>query len=105
MGQTIDPKAFLLQQRGNELSAMVIKSSDLIKITELGIDVPLQLALAEQDFRMFLKQTVSEYNAHAALNSKSPEDFDDLYTRYSEYIEALKSFLERGSCTNESSEN
>ena len=93
MAQTFDPKAFLLRQRSNEPSVLVLKPSDLIKITELGVDIPLQTTLDEQEFYQYLKQAVSEYNAHAALNSKLPEDFDDLYTRYSEYIEAVKSFI------------
>lgn len=93
MGQTLDPKAFLLQQRSSEPSFLVLKQSDLIKITELGVDIPLPTTLNEQEFYQHLKQAVSEYNANAALNSKLPVDFDGLHTRYSEYIEALKSFI------------
>ena len=93
MGQIIDPKSFLIQQRDKSPSLPALEPSDLIRITELNMDIPLSLVLDEQKCYQHLKQMVSEYNGNAALTNKSPVDFDDLHTRYSEYIEALKSFF------------
>jgi len=93
MGKTIEPKTFLMQQRTENQSVITLEPSDSLAITPLGVNIPLSVALNEQDFYFVLKKAVSEYNSNAALNGKLPEDFDDLHTRYFEYIEALKSFL------------
>ena len=93
MKESIEPRAFLCQQRGAEPSASLIKLSDLLLISELNISVPFAEALDESKFYHYLKKTVSEFNANAALNGNPPLDFDDLHTRYSEYFAALKSFL------------
>ena len=79
--------------RGGESAIPPLSSSDLLSLPELGINVPLSLALSDQEFYSHLKKCVSDYNAAAALSSKSLVDFDDLHTRYTEYVEALKSFL------------
>ena len=90
MRKTIKPKDFLLQLRREGTIPTAISSSDLLEIAELSITLPLSMAFVEADFHETLKKAVSEFNSDAALSGFSPYDFDDLYTKYSEYIEALK---------------
>jgi len=93
MANTIKPRDFLLQLKSEGTSATVIRLSDLLEIVELGITIPLSMALNVTVFYDILKRAVSDFNSDAALSSNPPIDFDDLYTKYSEYIEALKIFI------------
>jgi len=94
MGKIIEPKAFLQQLQTGAQSALVISPSDLLKIEPLNVGVPLPVAFNESDFYQNLKEAVSNYNADAALSGGLSVDFDDLHTKYCEYIAALKSFCE-----------
>ena len=93
MGKIINPKTFLLTMRSKGSSVTVLSPSDQLELPELNITVPLELALDHQAFYAHMKKAVSGYNAEASLNGKSPLDFDDLHTRYGEYIEALIQYL------------
>ena len=93
MGKIINPKTFLLSMRSKGSSVGVLSPSDQLKLPELNITVPLKLALDHHAFYAHMKKAVSDYNANAALSGKSPLDFDDLHTRYSEYVAALIQYL------------
>ena len=92
MGKTIEPRTFLRQQQGEKPSTSLIEPSDLLVISELNVRIPFAEVFEEQEFYQYLKKAVSEFNAGAALNGNAPADFDDLHTKYSEYLAALKSF-------------
>ena len=94
MDNIIKPRDFLLQHKSNRATVEVVKTSDLIEISELGITLPLALALEESGFHSILKKAVSDFNSDAALNGALPVDFDDLYTKYSEYMAVLKLFVQ-----------
>lgn len=93
MGNIIDPKTFLTNLRQKDSQPAVIEHFDSIAVTELNINIKLEVALNEQEFYAYMKKAVSDYNANAAINGVSGKDFDDLHTRYNEYIEALKSLI------------
>jgi len=92
MASIIKPKDFLLRLKNEGISAAGISPSDLLEIAELSITIPFARALNAKEFYDTLKKAASAFNSDAALNGNPPIDFDDLYTRYSEYIEALKLF-------------
>jgi len=94
MKNLIKPKKFLLQLKNDGTSAMKITPSDLIEVAELDLSVPFSEALDTSKFYDILKKAVSDFNSNAALNGKPSVDFDDLHTKYSEYIEALKLFVQ-----------
>jgi len=89
----INPKDFLLQQRRNDFPLASIKPSDDVEIAEIGVIFPLSWALDDRVFYEKLKEATSLYNQQAALNSQDAIDFDDLHTRYWEYMMALKHFI------------
>jgi len=95
MRNVIKPKDFLLQLKKKGAMPTTISPSDLLEIVELGMVCPLSMAVVETAFHDTLKKAVSAFNSEAALNGFPPHDFDDLYTKYSEYIEALSSFIEQ----------
>jgi len=96
MENIIKPRKFLMQLKSEGMSAMAISSSDLLEIAELGITIPLSGALNVAAFYDTLKKAVSDFNSDAALSGNPPSDFDDLYTKYCEYIEVLKIFISKG---------
>lgn len=93
MANIIHPKDFLLRLKKNSTSVVEIRTSDLLEITELGITLPFSIVSNVSAFYHILKKAVSDFNLDAAINSNPPLDFDDLHTKYSEYIEALKIFM------------
>ena len=93
MATIIQPRDFLKQLKENQPHAMVIRSSDLLEIPELSLTLSFLTAVNTADFYDTLKKAVSEFNSAAALYDLPSLDFDDLYTKYSEYIEALKPFM------------
>jgi len=95
MENIIKPREFLMQLKSEGMSAMAISSSDLLEIAELGITIPLSGALNVTEFYDILKKAVSDFNSDAALSGNPSIDFDDLHTRYNEYVEALKIFIEK----------
>jgi len=96
MAKVIQPKRFLLQLKipgfPNETT---IHPTDFFEITELNLTIPVIDAVQSTIFYDRLKKAVSDFNSDAALNGKENVDFDDLYTRYSEYIEALVGFIKQ----------
>jgi len=93
MANIIKPREFLMRLKNEDSSTMVILPSDLLKIAELGITIPLSRALNEIEFYDTLKKAVSDFNSDAALSGNPSIDFDDLSTRYSEYVEVLGRFI------------
>ena len=93
MANIIKPRDFLTQLKNDRTTTVKIKPSDLLEIIELGIIIPLSKALNASEFYDTLKKAASDFNSDAALNGNLPIDFDDLHTKYSEYIEALKIFM------------
>ena len=93
MKNIIKPKDFLLQLKCEGAALAFISPSDLLEVAELDITFPLSVAMVKEGFYDALKKAVSEFNSDAALNGHAPHDFDDLYTKYSEYIEALSIFI------------
>lgn len=94
MANIIKPKDFLLQLKNNNESVVKIRISDLLEITELGVTFPLTTVSDVSEFYYILKKAVSDFNSDAAINGHPPIDFDDLHTKYSEYMEALKIFMQ-----------
>ena len=99
MTTIIRPKDFLIQLKNNRMAITKVATSDLLEITELGVTFPLAQTLNLSEFYHSLKKAVSDFNSDAALNGNSPIDFDDLHTKYSEYIEALKLYLQESDTT------
>ena len=96
MANVINPKDFLLQlKRTGKPLVMISPSVDMLEIAELGIILPLSKVLNPSEFYDALKKAVSEFNADAALNGTLYLDFDDLHTKYSEYMEVLERFITR----------
>jgi hypothetical protein len=94
MANIIKTKEFLIRLKNDSTSAVAIGVSDLLEITELGITIPFSEASNRSRFYDILKRAVSDFNSDAALNGNSPIDFDDLHTKYSEYVEVLKKFVQ-----------
>jgi len=92
MANIIKPKEFLTQLKNSGSPAPLINPSDLLEIAELNITIPLSKALKTIEFYDMLKKAVSDFNSDAALNGNLSVDFDDLYTRYSEYIAVMEYF-------------
>jgi len=95
MATIIRPRDFLIRLKSADGVAKEVMRSDLLEITELGITIPFSVAVNVSEFLDLLKKAVSDFNADAALSNRSPIDFDDLYTKYSEYVEALKGFISK----------
>lgn len=99
MVNVINPKDFLLRLKRKDPPLLVITPTDVLEIVELGITIPISRALDSPVFYDTLKKAVSDFNADAALNENAHFnedayiDFDDLYTRYWEYVEVLKTFI------------
>ncbi|MCL2560178.1 MAG: hypothetical protein FWE07_06785 [Turicibacter sp.] len=93
MKNVINPRNVLRQLKKDRASAPTISSSDLLEIDELGITVPFATAMANEAFYLVLKKAVSDYNSEAALAGTAPIDFDDLHTKYSEYVEVMANFI------------
>lgn len=93
MSKIIKPKEFLRRQK--DFAPKTIDLNSYIEITELEITIPVLKALQPATFYNVLKKAVSEFNAAAALNDNSYIDFDDLYTKYSEYMEAIINFVQQ----------
>ena len=89
MANIINPRDFLMRLKSEGITSTLISPSDLLEIAELGITIPLVRASNVEEFYDILKKAVSDFNADAALTDGLSQDFDDLYTKYSEYIEAL----------------
>jgi len=95
MENIIKPRDFLIQLKSKGTTSVVILPSDLLEIAELSITIPVARALIISEFYNTLKKAVSDFNADSALSGNTPIDFDDLYTKYCEYVEALKGFMPR----------
>ena len=95
MANIIQAKDFLLQLKHNNALPSKIMLSDLLEIPELGMTVPFSRVLNTLQFYDLLKKATSDFNSDAALSGYEFVDFDDLYTRYSEYVEAFKTCSER----------
>ena len=95
MANIIKPRDFLLRLKNEGTTATVIKPSDILEVAELGITFPFSRALDEAGFYDLLKKATSDFNSEAALSGNPPVDFDDLYTKYSEYVEALEIFIHK----------
>jgi len=93
MANIIKPRAFLTQLKKQGTSTVEIGPTDLLEITELGITIPLGKAVNGSVYDDTLKKAVSDFNSNAALNGNLTLDFDDLHTKYSEYIEVLRTFM------------
>ena len=92
MTKIIHPKDFLKQQKRGGTPLANIKPTDRLKIAELGVTFTFSVALNKPEFYDALKKAVSSFNSEAALNGIDGIDFDDLYTKYDEYLSALASF-------------
>jgi len=66
---------------------------DVLLIEEIGSEMALRHGTCEQMFYNCLKEMVSAYNQEAELSGNLPVDFDDLHTKYSEYLAVLQTFL------------
>ena len=93
MIKIIKPKEFLTQLKNNSKSTTKVMPSDLLEIAELNVSFTFSKALNDPEFYNILKKATSDFNSNAALNGNLAVDFDDLYIKYSEYIEALKTFV------------
>lgn len=93
MAKIINPKDFLLQLKISGFPNKTLSSCDLIEVTELNTTFPILEATQPSKFYNLLKKAVSDFNSDAALNGKPDVDFDDLYTRYSEYMEVMMGFV------------
>jgi len=83
----------LLQLKSTDETVKKVMLADLLEITELGMTIAFYLAVDVSKFYNLLKKAVSDFNADATLFDKELIDFDDLYTKYSEYVEVLKMFI------------
>lgn len=91
----INPRDFLLQLKNNSATTLTMMPSDLLEIPELNLTLLFSKALEPAEFYDTLKKATSDFNSNATLNGKPPIDFDDLYTKYSEYIEVLKTVIQQ----------
>jgi len=94
MTKIIKPKNFLIRLKSQGITPAEIHPSDLLEVVELDMTLPFSEALDRSIFYQTLKKAVSDANSDAALSGHLPIDFDDLYTKYSEYLEALKIFVQ-----------
>jgi|GEM_PF-1807896 len=94
MKNVIKPRDFLTKLRNEDITTVSLNSSDLLEIAELGITLPFSEILNNAVFYDILKRAVSDFNADAALTGRTSVDFDDLYTKYSEYVAVLESFIQ-----------
>jgi len=92
MGTVIQPKKVLEAFRKDGVKP-ALKINDVLFIEEIGKEISLRNALNEPLFHDLLKGAVSEVNQEAALDGTPVIDFDDLYTKYSEYVTALQWFI------------
>jgi len=93
MENIVKPREFLLRLKSTGVAAVEMMPSDLLEIAELGVTIPFSRALNVTEFYDILKKAASDFNSDAALSGNTPIDFDDLYTKYCEYVEALKGFI------------
>jgi len=93
MARIINPKLFLKEARIPGFANGSITKEDLIEIVEINTSLPLIEAIEIESFSQRLKKEISDYNSQAALNGNDLVDFDDLNTKYIEYIEALTTFI------------
>jgi len=89
----IHPKQLLREARLHPHEKIKISLTDTLYVEEIHVKMPITAALDELAFYEQLKKATSDYNANAALNGTTPVDFDDLHTKYLEYIHALDSFI------------
>ena len=93
MANIIKPKEYLMRLKKKGISVPVIGPSDLLEIAELNMTTPFANTVHTLEFYCALKKAVSDFNGQAAINDHQPVDFDDLYTKYIEYIEALQTVV------------
>lgn len=91
MAKHISPKQYFQQFRDGTAPEISF-AHDFLLVEELGKSFSLAGVFDERRFLDDLKKATSEFNLDAALNGDAPLDFDDLSTKYCEYIETLKSF-------------
>jgi len=92
MSKVIHPKKILeaFRRHGDKPS---VTRDDLLLIEELEEKLSLTCAIDEALFYNELKKMVSAFNQETALTGRPSIDFDDLYTKYSEYIAVLQPFI------------
>lgn len=92
MSQLIVPRQLFTDLK-NGTKPPILSPNDVLVVEELGQEVLFSLAMDASDFYHFLKKGVAGYNSQAFLSNGDLLDFDDLYTKYEEYLEVLSLFL------------
>jgi len=93
MENIIKPKDFLTRLKNNQGPRAAVRASDLMEIGEIDFTIPLAEALDSPLFYTTLKRAVSDYNADAFLSGRDSVDFDDLHTKYGEYVDTLQMLI------------
>lgn len=91
MSTVIVPQEFLRATSINKKAPANLSGDTEILISELDARFKYETIDNEEKLCRVLKQAVSDYNATAFLKGEPLEDFDDLSTKYGEYMLAMAS--------------
>lgn len=67
-----------------------LQLQDILYFPEVKLALTYEQAKDVTNFKNHLKQAVSNYNSHAFLADEPLLDFDDLHTKYDEYMSVLE---------------
>lgn len=90
MKKQLNMRQFLIENAQCQTTEWSEETFERVEIPELVATLPLKEVFDADVFYTSLKRLVSTFNQEASLSGQAHADFDDLHTKYSEYVEAMR---------------